>query len=253
MTEELIVEKKGAILHARMNRPTKKNAMTDAMYEGLASAFKQADDDEDVRVLMLSGEGDSFTSGNDLSSFASVIGIEHDTSKEPPVLRLIENALKSTTPVIAAVEGWCVGIGATLMLSTDFVYAGEDAKFHMPFTQLGAVPEAGASRLLTRRFGRQRAARMLLASEVISAQTAYEWGMVTETTENGGAYAAAMRMAEHMVELPPQSVRETKALMVEDLDALLPHTRYELEKFSERLTSEEMQGIIAKRMAAKAK
>lgn len=251
MTEQLIVEKDGAILHARMNRPEKKNAMTDEMYQALADAFQQAEDDHDVRVLMLSGEGDSFTSGNDLSSFASLIGMEHDHSKEPPVLKLIENALKSSVPVIAAVEGWCVGIGATLLLSTDFVYAGEDAKIHMPFTQLGAVPEAGASRLMTRRFGRQRAARMLIASEVISARTAHEWGLVTDVTENGAAYAVAKEMAAKLCELPPQAVRETKALMVEDLDSLLPHTRYELEKFAERLTSEEMQQVIAKRMAGK--
>lgn len=248
MTDEIIIERDGGMLHARLNRPAKKNAMTDAMYGALADAFQTAEEDKDIRVLMLSGEGDSFTSGNDLSSFASLVGMEADKAKEPPVLRLIENALRSTVPVIAAVEGWCVGIGATMMLHTDFIYAGEDAKFHMPFIQLGAVPEAGASRLLTRRFGRQRAAEMMILSEVISAEKAHRWGMVTDVCETGGAYAAARATAERIAELPPQAVRETKALMVEELDTLLPHTRYELEKFAERLTSEEMQQVIAKRM-----
>ena len=251
MTDEIVIEKDGAILNVRLNRPRKKNAMTDAMYVGLAAALQQAEDDEEIRVLIVSGEGDSFTAGNDLSAFASVASMGSDQSQKPPVLTVIENVLRSTVPVVAAVEGWCVGIGSTFLLSADFIYAGKDAKFHMPFTQLGAVPEAGASRLLTRRFGRQRAARMLIASEVISAQTAYEWGTISEITENGGAFAAAHQMAEHLAQLPPQAVRATKELMVEDLDSLLPHTRYEMEKFAERLTSEEMQQVIAMMMAGK--
>lgn len=248
MTDQVVLERDGAILHARLNRPSKKNALTDEMYVSLTEAFHQAERDEEIRALIMSGEGDSFTSGNDLSTFASLFGMEEDKSKEPPVLALIEAAIKSTVPVLAAVEGWCVGIGATLMLHTDFVYAGEDAKFHMPFTQLGAVPEAGASHLLTRRFGRQRAARMLIGSEVISASTAAEWGMVTEVVENNQAYAAAHACAERIASLPPQAVSETKALMREDMEALLPHTRHELERFASRLQSAEMQQVIAARM-----
>ncbi|MEM1380780.1 MAG: enoyl-CoA hydratase-related protein [Pseudomonadota bacterium] len=253
MSEHVQIERDGAILHARLNRPEKKNAMTDGMYAALAEAFQQAEEDQSVKVLLLSGEGDSFTSGNDLSSFASLIGMEADTSKEPPVLALIEAGLRASVPVVAAVEGWCVGIGATMMLHTDFIYAGESAKFHMPFTQLGAVPEAGASRLLTRRFGRQRAARMMIASEVISARTALEWGMITDVVEDRSSFAAAQACAERLCALPPQAVRETKALMVENLDELVPYTRYELERFALRLQSEEMQQVIAARMAAKAK
>lgn len=251
MSEDILIEHDGPILHARLNRPGKKNAMTDAMYQGLTDAFHEAENDRAVKVLLLSGEGDSFTSGNDLSSFASLMGMQHDTTKEPPVLALIEAGLRATVPVVAAVEGWCVGIGATMMLHTDFIYAGDDAKFHMPFTQLGAVPEAGASRLLTRRFGRQRAAQMMIASEVISARTAHNWGMITDVVENGEAYAVAKACAMRLAALPPEAVRETKALMVEDLEPLLPHTRYELERFAERLQSEEMQQVIAARMAAK--
>lgn len=251
MTEHVVVEKRDGILHARLNRPEKKNAMTEAMYARLAECFREADSDDEVRVLLLSSEGDSFTSGNDLSTFASVAQMKVDRSARPAVLDLIQAGLESTTPIVAAVEGWCVGIGATMMLHTDFIYAGEDAKFHMPFTSLGAVPEAGASRLLPRRFGRQRAAEMLILSEVISAEKAHRWGLVTDVCENGGAYSAAKATAERIVELPPESVRETKALMREDLDDLIPHTVYELEKFAERLTSQEMQGVIAKRMAGK--
>lgn len=251
MSEHVIVERKDNILHARMNRPEKKNAMTEPMYARLAEAFAEADADDDIRVLMLSGEGDSFTSGNDLSSFAAVVGMKTDPNHRPAVLDLIEAGLRSTTPVVAAVEGWCVGIGATMMLHTDFIYAGENARFHMPFTQLGAVPEAGASRILTRRFGRQRAAEMMIASEVISAEKACRWGMITDVVETGTAYAAAERMAEKICALPPQSVRDTKKLMQEDLDDMVPWAEHELKVFADRLTSEEMQQVIAQRMAAK--
>jgi enoyl-CoA hydratase/carnithine racemase len=138
------------------------------------------------------------------------------------------------------------------MLHTDFVYAGRGAKFHMPFTELGAVPEAGASRLLTRRFGRQRAAEMMIASKVIGGDKAERWGLVTEAVEDGTALAAAKEMARHVAELPPQAVRDTKKLMTEDLDDLLPHTEHELKVFAERLRSEEMQAVIARKMAKKA-
>jgi enoyl-CoA hydratase/carnithine racemase len=118
----------------------------------------------------------------------------------------------------------------------------------MPFTQLGAVPEAGASRLLTRRLGRQRAAEMMLLSEVISAEKAHRYGFITDVVENGSAIAAAERTAERLAQLPPRAMRDTKKLMQEDLGDIIPHTRHELEVFASRLRSEEMQAIIAARM-----
>jgi enoyl-CoA hydratase/carnithine racemase len=249
MSEHIEREEEGGVLHLRLNRPAKKNAMTEDMYRALADGFREADEREEVRVMLLSGEGDSFTSGNDLSTFASVMTM--DEGGRPAVLDLIENGLKSQTPVVAAVEGWCVGIGATMMLHTDFIYAGRSARFHMPFTELGAVPEAGASRVLTRRLGRQRAAEMMIASKVLPAEKAERWGFITEVVEDGSALSAAREMARHLAELPPQSVRDTKKLMTEDLSDLLPHTEHELRVFSERLRSEEMQTVIARKMARK--
>ena len=104
MTEHVVVEKRDGILHARLNRPEKKNAMTEAMYARLAECFREADSDDEVRVLLLSSEGDSFTSGNDLSTFASVAQMKVDRSARPAVLDLIQAGLESTTPIVAAVE-----------------------------------------------------------------------------------------------------------------------------------------------------
>jgi enoyl-CoA hydratase/carnithine racemase len=246
MTEHVILSRDGGILHARLNRAEKKNAMTDEMYEALVEAFTRAEEDEEVRVLMLSAEGDSFTAGNDLSAFMRLMSPEG--MENPPVLRLIEAGLRATVPVVAAVQGWCVGIGATMMLHTDFIYAEKTARFHMPFTQLGAVPEAGASRLLTRRLGRQRAAEFMLLSEVIPAPKAERFGFITEAVPEGEAMLFAERTAKRLAELPPQAMRASKKLMQEELETLLPHTRHELEVFGERLRSEEMQGIIAGRL-----
>ncbi|MCQ8186396.1 enoyl-CoA hydratase/isomerase family protein [Parvularcula maris] len=249
MSEHIKREEENGVLHLRLNRPEKKNAMTEDMYRGLADGLKEADGRDDICAVLLSGEGDSFTSGNDLSAFASVLTMDQGT--RPPVLDLIEAGLKSETPLIAAVEGWCVGIGATMMLHTDFIYAGRSARFHMPFTELGAVPEAGASHLLTRRFGRQRAAEMMIASKVLPAEKAERWGFITEVVEDGDALAAGKEMAAHIASLPPQSVRDTKKLMTEDLGSILPHTEHELKVFAGRLRSEEMQAVIAKKMARK--
>lgn len=251
MTEHVKLSREGAILHLRFNRPEKKNAMTEDMYRSWADAFAEADRDPDIRVLMLSGEGDSFTSGNDLSTFASVLAMGADTPTRPAVLDLIEAGLRSTTPVVAAVEGWCVGIGATMMLHTDFIFAGRSARFHMPFTALGAVPEAGASRLLTRRFGRQRAAQFMIASEVIAAERAERWGFITEAVDDGEALNAARACAGRLCALPPESVRDTKKLMQEDLETIIPYTVHELEVFARRLQSEEMQQVIARKMASR--
>ncbi|MEE4211723.1 MAG: enoyl-CoA hydratase-related protein [Parvularcula sp.] len=246
MTEHVILRRDSAILHARLNRPGKKNAMTDEMYEALYGAFVEAEENKDVRVLMLSAEGDSFTAGNDLAAFVRLMNPEG--LNDPPVLRLIEAGLKATVPVVAAVQGWCVGIGATMMLHTDFIYAEKTARFHMPFTQLGAVPEAGASRLLVRRLGRQRAAQFMLSSDVISAPKAESFGFITEAVPEGEALMHAERTAKKLAELPAEAMRATKRLMQEELETLLPHTRHELEVFAERLRSAEMQNVIAARM-----
>ncbi|MEM1409544.1 MAG: enoyl-CoA hydratase-related protein [Pseudomonadota bacterium] len=251
MTDQVITQREGDVLHARLNRPEKKNAINDAMYGELVKAYQQAEEDKSIKALILSGEGDSFTSGNDLSVFASYLSMAPDTDKEPAAYHLIKAGLSGTVPVIAAIEGWCVGIGATMMLHTDFIYAARDAVFHMPFTQLGAVPEGVASTLLTRRFGRQRAARMLIASEKISAETALSWGMITELVDPGTALDAARACAERLAQLPPGAVRDTKALMQEDLETAIPHAREELLQFAKRLKSEEMQQVIATRMAGK--
>ena len=247
MSEHVTTALEDGVLTVTNNRPDKKNAMTQEMYGALSDAFVRAHEDDDVRVLLWASEGDSFTAGNDLSAFMQ----PQDRGPEPPVFSLIRGGLKIKKPVVAAVKGWCVGIGATMMLHVDFVYAERSAKFKMPFTELGIVPEAGATKYLIERFGRQITAEWLLLSEVIPAERAYEWRMVNEVVDDGMALARAKETAKRLAALPPNSVSETKRLIQGDVEAILPLVRYELEVLEERLHSEEMQQVIAARMAGK--
>ncbi|MEO1043133.1 MAG: enoyl-CoA hydratase-related protein [Pseudomonadota bacterium] len=247
MSEHVITTLEDGVLTVTLNRPEKKNAMTQEMYRALSDAFARANEDGDVRVLLWAAEGQSFTAGNDLSSFVT----PQDPGEEPPVLALIRNGLSIKKPVVAAVKGWCVGIGATMMLHVDFIYAERSAKFKMPFTELGIVPEAGATKYLIERFGRQITAEWLLLSEAIPAERAYEWRMVNEVVDDGMALARAKETAKRLVALPPTSVSETKRLIQGDYEAVLPLVRYELEVIEQRLHSEEMQQVIAARMASR--
>ncbi|MEM0928680.1 MAG: enoyl-CoA hydratase-related protein [Pseudomonadota bacterium] len=247
MSEHVITTLEDGVLTVTLNRPDKKNAMTEPMYRALTDAFVRADEDDDVRVLLWASEGDSFTAGNDLAAFAA----PDDSGEEPAVIALIRSALAIKKPVVAAVKGWCVGIGATMMLHVDFIYAERSAKFKMPFTELGAVPEAGATKYLIERFGRQIAAEWLLLSEAIPAERAYEWRMVNEVVDDGMALSRAMETAKRLAALPPLSMRDTKELIQGDYEAVMPLIWEEMNTFAVRLRSEEMQQVIAARMMGK--
>ena len=247
MSEHVITTLEDGVLTVTLNRPEKKNAMTEPMYRALTDAFVRADEDDDVRVLLWASEGDSFTAGNDLSGFSA----PSDSSDEPAVVSLIRSALAIRKPVVAAVKGWCVGIGSTMMLHVDFIYAERSARFKMPFTELGAVPEAGATKYLIERFGRQIAAEWLLLSEAIPAERAYDWRMVNEVVDDGMALSRAMETAKRLAALPPQSMRDTKRLIQGDYEAVMPLVWEEMKVFSERLQSDEMQQVIAARMMGK--
>ncbi|MEO1656283.1 MAG: enoyl-CoA hydratase-related protein [Pseudomonadota bacterium] len=247
MSEHVITTLEDGVLTVTLNRPDKKNAMTRPMYRALTDAFVRADEDDDIRVLVWAAEGDSFCAGNDLAGFVAV----EDTGEEPPVISLIRSGLSIRKPVVAAVKGWCVGIGATMMLHVDFIYAERSAKFKMPFTELGGVPEAGATKYLIERFGRQITAEWLLLSEAIPAERAYDWRMVNEVVDDGMALSRAMETAKRLAALPPLSMRDTKRLIQGDYEAVMPLIREEMRIFSERLRSEEMQQVIAARMMGK--
>src|ERR1700736_205108 len=173
--DEIITERSGSVLRVELNRPTKKNAMTSSMYVTLANVFNDASKDERVRVVLWHGAGDSFCAGNDIEDFL----------KNPPgpgnfpQARLMNALVDFAKPLIAAVQGAAIGGGTTMLTHCDFVYAGESAKFQMPFVNLALVPEFGSSFSVPARVGRLRAAELIMLGEPFDAKRAAELGLVT--------------------------------------------------------------------------
>ena len=204
------VERDGAVLRIAINRPEKKNALTAEMYDALASAVEQGEADAGVRVMLLHAIGDAFTGGNDLIDFLQKPWAGQET---PPALRFIYAVAGATKPVVAAVQGLAVGIGVTILLHCDLVYASDTAKFMMPFVDLGIVPEAGSSVLLPALIGHQRAAELLLLGAPMTAQRAYEMGIVNAVLAPDALLATASAAAQKLAEKPVGALRASKLLL----------------------------------------
>ncbi|MFZ0600055.1 MAG: enoyl-CoA hydratase-related protein, partial [Roseiarcus sp.] len=175
MTEDIEVSREGAVLSAAFARPQKKNAITGAMYEKLIDAFEEAEHDPEVGALVLSGKGGVFTAGNDLNDFLAVA--MHETG-EFPAWRFVQKLAEFEKPLVAAVDGLAIGVGTTLCFHCDLVYATPQARFQTPFVNLGLVPEAGSSLLAPLRFGRAKAAELLMLAEPFGAEEALRLGLV---------------------------------------------------------------------------
>jgi enoyl-CoA hydratase/carnithine racemase len=197
------------VLEIALDRPQKKNALTAAMYAALAKALREADADDSVRVVLFHGNGGTFCAGNDLEDFAARPPVEEDA----PVFAFLEAASRARKPYVAAVTGSAVGIGTTLLLHCELVYAAEDARFALPFTRLGIVPEFGSSYLLPLIAGYQRAAELLLLAEPFDARAAHAAGFVTRVVPAANVLDAARDAARKLAALPPKSVQRTKELM----------------------------------------
>ena len=199
----------GRVARIRFDRPEKKNAITAEMYAQLADALARAREDSNVRAILLQGSAECFTAGNDLNDF-----LERPPHGEgSPTWRVFEILPALDKPLVAAVGGPAVGIGTTLLLHCDLVYASRDARFQLPFVPLGVVPEFGSTYLLPLLAGYQRAAELLLLGQSFTAEKAYEIGIVTAVVPQDRLLDEAAKAAAALAALPPQSVRITKRLM----------------------------------------
>jgi enoyl-CoA hydratase/carnithine racemase len=237
-SEQVLVSRRGHVCEVRLNRPEKRNALTSQMYETLIEALTEADGDDEIRVLLLSGEGACFTGGNDLKDFLSVpeaIGSDHVISR---FLRALSGFGKI---LIAAAHGPTVGIGATLLLHCDLVIAAaRSTRIITPFVQLGVVPEAASTLLLPRLLGHQRAAEMFFLGEPLDAKTAREWGLVNRVVDDEKLMDEARSLADAAARQPPGAVRATKRLMRSAESAeLAAHMQEELREFTARLRGPE--------------
>jgi len=233
---DILTQLDGAILRIGFHRPEKKNALTAAMYHGIADALNAAEAEPGVRVMLLHGSEEAFTAGNDLNDFLANPPRDNDSG----VMRFLRAIIDTRKPLIAAVAGPAVGVGTTMLLHCDFVYAADNAKFALPFVSLGLCPEAASSYLLPMIAGYQRAAKLLLLGEPFDAATAREFGLVTEVVAPGELMNAALSTAHKLAALPPASVRITKALMKRALrQGIDEQMAEELKHFIARLDSPE--------------
>lgn len=244
---DILVTQAGPVLEVLFNRPEKKNALTGAMYAAVVEAFHRADEDPTIRAVLLSGAGDTFTSGNDIKDFQTRAAT-NEASHASPFL----DALSSlATPLVAAVNGAAIGVGTTMLAHADLVLAARSARFVMPFTSLGLVPEAASSLLFPRLVGHQRASALLLLGEALDAETAREWGFVNQVVADEDLMHTARGVAARLAALPATAMRQTKDLIKNGKPDVPGRIAQELELFRERLRSPEaaeaFQAFVEKR------
>ena len=233
-------EIEGRVARIRFDRLDKKNAITAEMYAQLGAALAAADGDPQVRAVLLHGSADCFTAGNDVADFLNV-------PRNPgasPARALFDALPNMKKPVVAAVGGPAVGIGSTMLLHCDLVFAAPNARFQLPFVPLGIVPEFGSTFLLPLLAGYQRAAKLLLLGQPFTAQEALEAGMVTAVVSD--VMGEAEKAANALAALPPESIRLTKRLMrARYAESLAATIEEETRIFTERLSSPEAKEAMS--------
>jgi enoyl-CoA hydratase/carnithine racemase len=233
---DILIERADGVLTMTLNRPEKKNAITAAMYQEMADAFFEAEKDASVRAVLIRGAGGVFSAGNDLEDFAK----SPPSSQDAPVFQFLRRISGAQKPVVASVAGVAVGIGTTMLLHCDLVYASRSAKFSLPFVQLGLCPEAASSLLLPRIAGYQRAAEKLLLGEAFDADEAAGMGFVNRVMDADEVDAFAFAQARKLASLPASSLRVSKALMKHaDAGEVGRRMDEEAGHFSQMLTSPE--------------
>ena len=243
---EILDTQSGLVRYLSFNRPAKMNALTRGMYAGLTKGLNDAAGDFSVRAVIITSEGDHFTAGNDIVDFMD----NPPASDSSEVATFLASLLNFPKPLIASVKGNAIGVGTSMLLHCDVVVASPTAKFSMPFTSLGLVPEAGSTFLFPALVGYQRAARIFMTGDSFDAQEALVMGLIAEV--NDDALAAATRIAEQIAEQPPQAIINTKALLkARNHDSVATVMKAEFEIFSLALQSDEAMGAFAKFMAKK--
>tara|TARA_B100000470_G_scaffold95582_1_gene73796 strand:- start:2480 stop:3268 length:789 start_codon:yes stop_codon:yes gene_type:complete len=254
MSDYIKIHSQDSILKIGFNRPDKKNALNSEMYYAVRDALVSASEDSSVRVIVLYGEGGDFTSGNDVKDFLAfaTTKISEENGSEFPAKEFLDVLIPYNKPVIAAVDGVAVGIGATLTQHCDLVYASKEAKFHMPFVNLGLNPEAGTSFVLPKLVGYHNAAEILLSGDMFTSQRAHEMGFINGVVEQSELMDFVMNKAKNISELAPTPVRLAKQMMKEHfVDQLIEVNQAEFNSFVNRMRSPEaleaMQAFMQKR------
>lgn len=239
MSDGIRIMETDGVIEIRFDRPDKKNALTGPMYRAMTAALADASARPDIGAVLFTGQGDAFCAGNDLKDFMA--GPEGGAA----AFAFIQAIAAFDKPLIAAVQGLAVGVGTTMLFHCDLVYAAPDARFIMPFVNLGLVPEAGSSLLAPATLGHAKAAAMLLLGEPMDADAADRAGLVTAIVPAEGLLAHARAKAAALMAKPPQALLATRRLMKGDSAALDARMEEEARLFRETLSSPEAQEAFA--------
>ena len=243
MVENILTTREKSTLYIQIYRPEKKNALTAEMYTAISEAIRAGDADDGIRAIVLHGIDGCFTSGNDLGTFRN--GPSPD--RIYPHNLYIDSLRHAQKPVIAAVNGICLGIGTIMLFHCDFVYATPDTRFSLPFVNLGLSPEGGTSYILPHLIGYQKASELIMLGEQFDSQVAERIGLVNKVVTIDNLLAKATETADKLAEKSPESIRAAKVLLKRGMkDAVTTAMSRELDMFNERLASTEVAEAIGR-------
>jgi enoyl-CoA hydratase/carnithine racemase len=230
-TNDVTISRDEGVVIVAMTRPGKKNALTGEMYDAMSAALSSSLGDAAIGAVLLTGSEGVFTAGNDINDFLARGG----SMESSPALNFIKALARFEKPLVAAVDGLAIGIGTTMLLHCDLVYASPAATLKVPFVDLGLTPEGGSSLLLPRRCGMARASELLLLGETISAERAERFGLVNEVVPAADLHAHALEKAKALARKPPQALASARKMLRGDVDDVLAQMDKEGREFAMRL------------------
>jgi enoyl-CoA hydratase/carnithine racemase len=241
MTDSVIVQDEGAVRIIRMNRPEKKNALTQPMYAEMTRALREAGDSTAIRCIILAGAPNAFCAGSDIGDFQK----RAEGGLEPVTLDFLHALARNEKPLVAAVGGTAVGIGTTMLLHCDHVVAAAGASFATPFLKLGLIPEAASSLLAPQRMGHARAFSLLIMGRPLSAADAKEAGIVNTIVDATAVDDVALKAAHEIAALPPNAMKLARRLMRSQAESVTERIETEATHFKELLKSDEARAAFA--------
>jgi enoyl-CoA hydratase/carnithine racemase len=234
MSEFISAQREANVLTITLDRPDKRNAVSNEMYAELSRLFLEASEDTSVKVVVLRANGDAFCAGNDIDDFTA----QPPTSRDAPVWQFLRALMRCDKPVVAVVQGIATGIGTTLLLHCDIVYAAEDATFRLPFASIGLTPEGLSTLLLPLLAGRQRASELLLLGSPFKATEAHALGMVNAVVPKDALDSAVRDITQRLSVLPNGVLRRTKRLIADGMAVLTErHFLAECDALAEAVTA----------------
>jgi enoyl-CoA hydratase/carnithine racemase len=249
MTKFVDIRDDDGIRMVRMNRPDKKNALTAAMYDAMAAALTGTRTDQSIRCVMFAGLPGAFCAGNDLDEFRQAAAEGEGLGES--VLRFLHALAYCERPLVAAVDGFAVGIGTTMLMHCDYVVASRMARFTTPFVGLGLVPEAASTLLAPRLMGPRRAFAMLVMGEPFDSEQALSVGLINAVADSAAVETQALAAARKIAGLPPEAVLASRRMIRGEPEELAMRIDLEADFFRERLQSPEAQAAFAAFFARK--